>query len=129
MCAHIRSVTEAKLVTNYLGLNALIIQNNHLNAGKIWSWLVAHANPLSPAGAHNKQSVWFVAADAALFAGADGGTECLEQLGYNTSDYQRLTSTLDCEIVCIRAFVDASTGEQRNVDSALLTTPRRATTR
>jgi hypothetical protein len=25
--------------------------------------------------------------------------------------------------------VDASTGEQRNVDSALLTTPRRATTR
>lgn len=129
MCAHIRSVTEAKLVTNYLGLNALIIQNDHLNAGKIWSWLVNHANPLSPAGAHNKQSVWFVAADAALFAGADGGTECLEQLGYNTSDYQRLTSTLDCEIVCIRAFVDASTGEQRNVDSALLTTPRRATTR
>lgn len=129
MCAHIRSVTEAHLVTNYLGLNALIIQNDRLNAGKIWSWLVDRANPLSPARADNTQSVWFVAADAALFAGADGGTECLANLGYHTGDYQTISSNLDCEIVCIRAFVDASTGEQRNVDSALLPTPRRATTR
>lgn len=129
ICDRIRSATEAKLDTNYLGLNALIIQHEPLNAGKLWPWLVERAKPLSPAQAGSTERIFFVSADVALFAGADGGREILAQCGYQSNSYTNISSNLDCEIVCIRGFVDAPIDEQRPNVPATTPTPRRTATR
>ena len=102
----VREVTEEKMRTSSLNLDALITQDEATRSGAMWPWLVNRALPLGPAPAHTKSKLWFCTAVKSLFFTADGGDAHLATLGYQAADYEHLQSELDCEVVCIRAFVD-----------------------
>lgn len=123
----IRTITEAQMRTTSLELSALISQNHATHNGTMWGWLVERALPLGLAQEHTKSKLWFCTAVDSLFATADGGTARLKQLGYDADDYEHLTSELDCELVCIRAFVDTpfDQNELDTIKIALGASPRK----
>ena len=102
----VRTMTEEKMRTTSLRLDALITQDEATSKGAMWGWLVERALPLGLTHEHTKSKLWFCTAVGSIFFAADGGAARLAALGYEPASYEHLESELDCEVVCIRAFVD-----------------------
>lgn len=79
-----------------------------MNNGAIWEWLISGSVPLGIAVGGARSRYFFSDPAPALWETAHGGTIMLHNLNIGDQHYSRISSPLDCEIVCVCAYVDGS---------------------
>ncbi len=79
-----------------------------MNNGAIWEWLISGSVPLGIAAVGGRPRYFFSDPAPALWETAHGGTVMLHNLNIGDQHYSRISSPLDCEIVCVCAYVAGS---------------------
>lgn len=87
---------------------SVVSGHSQMNNGAIWEWLISGSLPLGIAVGSPRSQYFFSNSTPALWETAHGGTIMLQNLNISDRHYSRIGSPLDCEIVCICAYVDES---------------------
>jgi len=113
----IKAAADEGLANDCPDFVLVVTADPQMKNGAIWDWLIQSSWPLGTPTGGTKSRYFFSDPVPALWETADGGTNRLENL-IGHQHYKRITSPLNCEIVCVCAYIDTPYDAVEQLDPA-----------